>query len=335
MVRYIIRRVLQAILVVIVVSVVTFGIFQIGPVVFGADPTYLYVGKVASPNEVKAVRHKLGLDKPVPVQYWIFMKGIVVGRDFSDGTSTVHCSAPCLGYSFRYSQPVTQLIAGAFPVTLSLTVGAAILWLSIGIPIGIISALRRGSLLDRSLMAFALAGVSFPTFVLGLLLLLIFSYGPLWLRWFPNPHYVPFTQNPWEWFHNLILPWLTIAITSAALYARLTRANILEVNSEDYIRTAVAKGLPRRSVNRHSMRSALTPLITIFGIDVAGLLAGAIVTEQVFNLPGLGKLAVDAIGQQDLPVIMGVTILGAVFIVVANIIVDILYGVADPRVRFQ
>jgi peptide/nickel transport system permease protein len=335
MVRYIIRRVLQAILVVFAVSLITFGVFQIGPVFFGADPAYLYVGKVATPNQVRAVRHKLGLDKPVPVQYVVFMKGIFLGREFSDGANTVQCAAPCLGYSFRYSAPVTQLIKKAFPVTLSLTVGAAILWLLIGIPIGIISALRRGSILDRSLMALALAGVSVPTFFLGLVFLLVFSYGPSWLLWFPNPHWVPLSENPAEWFHNMILPWLTIAITSAALYARLTRANILEVNSEDYIRTAIAKGLPRRSVNRHSMRSALTPLITIFGIDVAGLLAGAIITEQVFNLPGLGKLAVDAIATSDLPVIMGVTILGAIFIVFANIVVDILYGVADPRVRFQ
>jgi len=335
MVRYIVRRLLQAVLVIFVVSLITFGIFQIGPVLFGADPAYLYVGKIAKPSQVAAVRHKLGMDKPVPQQYLIFMGGIILGRDFSDGENTVHCSAPCLGYSFRYNQPVTGLIKNAFPVTLSLTIGAAILWLLIGVPIGIVSALRRGSILDRSLMALALAGVSLPTFFLGLLLLLLFSYGPKAINWFPNPQWVPFTQDPWQWFHNLILPWFTIAITSAALYARLTRANILEVNSEDYIRTAVAKGLPRRSVNRHSMRAALTPLITIFGIDVAGLLAGAIVTEQVFNLPGLGKLAVDAIQQQDLPVIMGVTILGAVFIVVANIIVDVLYGVADPRVRFQ
>jgi peptide/nickel transport system permease protein len=335
MVRYIIRRILQAILVVFVVSLITFGVFQIGPVFFGADPSYLYTGKVAKPSQVAAVRHRLGLDRPVPQQYVYFMSGIFFGHTTTDGDRVVHCAAPCLGYSFRYSAPVTTLMKKAFPVTLSLTVGAAILWLLIGIPIGIISALRRGSILDRSLMALALAGVSVPTFFLGLLLLLVFSYGPKGLMWFPDPHYVHFTENPWEWFHNLILPWFTIAITSAALYARLTRANVLEVNSEDYIRTAVAKGLPRRSVNRHSMRSALTPLITIFGIDVAGLLAGAIVTEQVFNLPGLGKLAVDAIAQSDLPVIMGVTILGSVFIVVANIIVDILYGVADPRVRFQ
>jgi peptide/nickel transport system permease protein len=335
MVRYIIRRILQAIVVVFVISIVTFGIFQIAPAITGASPAYLYVGKIADPHAIKAIEAHLGLDKPIPTQYWIWLKGIFVGREYSDGAEISHCPAPCLGYSFRFNTPVTELIVSRFPVTLSLTVGAAILWLLMGIPIGIVSALRRGSFLDRSLMATALAGVSLPTFFLGYVLLLTFSYGPKWLQWFPNPTYVPFTENPAQWAHNMFLPWMTIAITSAALYARLTRANILEVNSEDYIRTATAKGLPKRSVNRHSMRSALTPLITIFGIDVAGLLAGAIITEQVFNLPGLGKLSVDAIATQDLPVIMGVTILGAIFIVVANIIVDIGYGVADPRVRFK
>jgi peptide/nickel transport system permease protein len=335
MARYIIRRLIQAVAVVFVISIVTFGIFQIMPAISHASPAYLYVGKIADPHAIKAIESHLGLDKPVVTQYWVWLKGIFVGRTYSDGNTVDKCPAPCLGYSYRFNTPVTDLIISRFPVTLSLTVGAAVLWLLIGVPIGIVSALRRGSFLDRSLMAFALAGVSLPTFFLGYVLLLVFSYGPKALRWFPNPQWVPFSENPAQWAHNMVLPWLTIAITSAALYARLTRANVLEVNSEDYIRTAVAKGLPKRSVNRHSMRSALTPLITIFGIDVAGLLAGAIITEQVFNLPGLGKLSVDAIATQDLPVIMGVTILGAIFIVIANIIVDIAYGVADPRVRFK
>jgi len=334
MVRYIIRRILQAIVVVFVISVVTFGIFQIAPAITGASPAYLYVGKIADPNAIKAIEAHLGLDKPIPTQYWVWLKGIFVGREYSDGNETAKCPAPCLGYSYRFNTPVTELIISRFPVTLSLTIGAAILWLLMGIPIGIVSALRRGSFLDRSLMATALAGVSLPTFFLGYVLLLTFSYGPKWLQWFPNPTYVPFTENPAQWFHNMVLPWMTIAITSAALYARLTRANVLEVNSEDYIRTATAKGLPKRSVNRHSMRSALTPLITIFGIDVAGLLAGAIITEQVFNLNGIGRLFVLAVQNQDYTLTQALVMLTVAIFVVTNLVVDVLYAWLDPRIRF-
>jgi peptide/nickel transport system permease protein len=182
-------------------------------------------------------------------------------------------------------------------------------------------------------MGFALAGVSLPTFFIGNLLLLIFSYT---LGWIPNVHYVPFTENPYLWARNLILPWLTIALITAALYARLMRANMLETMSEDYIRTARAKGLSRRNVVvKHGMRAALTPIVTIFGLDLGLLLGGAIITETVFNLPGLGRLAYDAIAGKDLPVILGTTLFAAVFIVLANVVVDVVYSIVDPRVRLQ
>ncbi len=336
MLRYVIRRSVGGFLVIIIVSLVTFAIFQIVPVITHASPAYLYTGKYATPSTVAAVEHKLGLDKPLADQYLIYMKGIFVGRDFTDGVTTEHCSAPCFGYSFRLSSSVWDLIKSRFPVTLSLTVGAVVLWLFFGLGIGILSALRRGTFTDRLSMVIALAGVSLPVFFTGLIVQYLFSFGPTWLRWFPNPHYVPLTTNPWEWFHNMILPWVVLAFLYAALYARLMRANMLDVLGEDYIRTARAKGLPERSVIRnHAIRPAITPIVTILGLDIGALLGGAILTETVFSYPGLGYLAYQAIQVQDLPVILGVTIVAALFIVVANIVVDVMYAVVDPRVSYS
>src|SRR6266567_3877357 len=329
MMRYIIRRLLGAALVVLIISFVTFGIFQIGPALSGVPhaQAYYYVGKVSTPDKVAEVEHSLGLDQPWYQQYVTYMKGIVLGRPYTDGSTTVQCNAPCFGYSFRVNTPVWDLLKQAFPVTASETVGAAVLWLVGGVTIGVISALRRGSLIDRAATVFALAGVSLPVFFTAELLLLVFSYGPAWLRIFPNVTYIPLTQNPLLWFQNLILPWIALAFLFAALYARFTRANMLETMGEDYIRTATAKGLPRRTVvGKHGLRAALTPIVTIFGLDVGSLLGGAILTETAFSFPGLGLLSFRAISSQDLPIILGVTILGSLFIVLANIIVDVLYA---------
>jgi peptide/nickel transport system permease protein len=337
MIRYIIRRLLGAFLVVIVISIATFSIFFIAPKFTGSDPSYLYVGKVSTEAQRAAVRHSFGLDKPIVVQYADYMIGIVHGRDFTDGLNLEHCGAPCLGYSFQYQSSVTALMVDRFSVTVSLAIGASILWLVAGVAVGVISALKRGTLLDRASMLVALAGVSLPVYFTGLILLFLFTYGPDWLKWFPNAGtYVGFTDNPAQWAQNLVLPWVSLAFLYAALYARLTRANMLETMGEDYIRTARAKGLPARTVvSKHALRAALTPIVTIFGLDLGGLLGGAILTEQTFSLQGLGKLSIDAINKLDLPVIMGVVIVGAVFLVVANIVVDVLYAVIDPRVRYS
>jgi len=218
------------------------------------------------------------------------------------------------------------------PVTLSLAIGAAILWLIAGIGIGVVSALKRGSIFDRFSMTIALAGVSLPIFFTGLISLELFSY-----KWpiFPNVQFVPFTQNPALWARNLILPWVTLAFLYAALYARLTRAGMLETMGEDYIRTARAKGLPERTVIfKHGLRAALTPIVTIFGMDIGLLLGGAVLTEYTFSLHGLGLFTIEAIQNQDFPEIMGVVMLAAFFVVIANLVVDILYAVLDPRVRY-
>jgi peptide/nickel transport system permease protein len=290
------------------------------------------VGRNPIPSEIKAVEVKLGLNAPLYLQYGRYIKGIVAGIHYNNGPDVSYCPFPCFGYSFRNQQPVwPQLISDA-PVTLSIAAGAAVLWLIGGVSIGVLSALRRGSFFDRLSMGVALAGVSLPVFFTGLIALELFSY-----HWpiFPNVHYVPLTENPLLWARNLVLPWITLAFLYAALYARLTRAGMLETMGEDYIRTARAKGLAERKVVvKHGLRAALTPIVTIFGLDLGLLLGGAILTETTFSFPGLGQFTILAIQNQDLPEIMGVVMIASFFIVIANMIVDILYAVVDPRVRF-
>jgi len=331
---FIVRRLIAAVLLLIIVSMVTFAIFFLVPRLAGQTTFQLatqYVGRDPSPEAVHAVEEKLGFNRPLPVQYLNFVKGIVVGAHYKFGPDSEYCPPPCFGYSFRNHQPVWPLLMNRLPITLSLAVGAAILWLVGGVSVGVLSALRRGTIWDRGAMTIALAGVSLPIFFTGLISLALFSY-----RWpiFPNVHYVPFMDNPLAWARNLTLPWITLAFLYAALYARLTRAGMLETMNEDYIRTARAKGLPERTVVlKHGLRSTLTPILTIFGLDIGLLLGGAVLTETTFSLPGIGKFAVDAISQNDLPEVLGVTMLAAFFIVMANLIVDVLYAVVDPRVR--
>jgi peptide/nickel transport system permease protein len=335
MIFFIIRRLILTVFLLLLVSLITFAIFFLVPRLAGQTPYELaaqYVGRNPIPSEIKAVEIKLGLDAPLYLQYGRYVKGIVLGVHYSDGTDVSYCPFPCFGYSFRNEQPVwPQLISDA-PVTLSLAIGAAVLWVTGGVAIGVLSALRRGSFFDRFSMGVALAGVSLPVFFTGLIALELFSY-----KWsvFPNVHYVGITTNPLLWARNLVLPWVTLAFLYAALYARLTRAGMLETMGEDYIRTARAKGLPERQVViKHGLRAALTPIVTIFGLDLGLLLGGAILTETTFSLPGLGQFTILAIQNQDLPEILGVVMIASFFIVIANMIVDILYAVVDPRVRF-
>jgi len=336
MIAFVIRRLLTTIFLLIVVSMITFGIFFLIPRLAGQNSAELaaqYVGRNPTMSAILQMEAKLGLNDPLVVQYWRFLKGIVVGAHFDSGPSQTYCAPPCFGYSFRTQQPVWPQMMAALPVTISLAAGAALIWLTTGVSIGVLSALKRGTVVDRFSMAIALAGVSLPIFFTGLLSLELFSY-----KWplFPNDQYVAITANPLLWARNLVLPWITLAFLYAALYARLTRASMLETMSEDYIRTARAKGLPERTViARHGLRPALTPILTIFGMDLGLLLGGAILTETTFSLPGLGQFTVLAIQNQDFPEIMGVVMLAAFFIVIANLVVDILYAVVDPRVRIS
>jgi peptide/nickel transport system permease protein len=278
---------------------------------------------------LERVRQELGLSDPKVDQYLGYMKGIFVGRDLSSAQGG-HCDAPCLGYSYVNNEPVSTTIARVLPVTLSIVIPAAILWLSLGIGLGMVSALRRGSWVDRLAIGFSLTGASMQLYFFGGVLLLVFSYQ---LGIVPVPHYTPLLDNPVGWADGLVLAWVALAFLFSAIYARLSRAQMLETLSEDFVRTARAKGLPKRQVyGRHALRAAITPLVTIAGLDIGAALGGTVITETTFGLQGLGRTAVDAVRSGDLPTIMATVLVAAFFIVMANLVVDLLYAAIDPRV---
>ena len=321
MAAFLARRIALGVLVLWCVTVVVFLIFYVGP---GAgDVARTLAGRDAPPSTVALIAHSLLLDRPWYVQYGHFLSQLLHGN---------------LGYDYYNSESVNTIVSQAFPVTLSLIIGAAPLWLALGVLSGVYSAVRPRSILDRMFTGIALLFYSTPTFVLGVLLILVLYYELTvhGLSVFPPPGYTPLTQNPFEWFRCLILPWATLALVLAAAYTRLTRSSMLDVLGEDYVRTARAKGVPERQVIfRHALRAGFTPILTQAGIDVGVLFGGAVITEQVFGLPGLGFVAVHAIQQQDLPVIIGVVIIAAAGVVIANLVVDLIYAVLDPRVRLN
>jgi peptide/nickel transport system permease protein len=321
MLRFLARRTLHGLIVIWLVTVIVFLIFYVGP--GSADVARALAGRTASPETVALISHRLLLDRPVYEQYWHFFTQLMQGN---------------LGYDYYHDQSVAEIIKQAFPVTFSLLLGAAPLWLILGIGSGVYSASKPRSFLDRLFTGIALFFYSIPTFVLGLFLILILYYE-LTIHghaWFPPSGYVPFTQDPLQWARSLILPWITLALVTAGAYTRLSRTSMLEVTNEDYLRTARAKGLKEwKIVYRHGLRAASTPLVTQFGIDAGALIGGAVITEQVFGLPGLGYTAVHAIEQQDLPVIIGIVLVAAAGVVIANILADLFYAVLDPRVRIN
>lgn len=314
---------------------ITFAIFFLMPRLAGATPETLaarYVGKSPTGSTVAEAAKSLGFTEPIHVQYWHWAKAIFTGTSYDIGPTTEVCHAPCLGYSFRDHSPVWPQLKERIPVTFSLAIGAAVIWLVFGIAVGVLSALRRGTFFDRLAMTVALAGVSMPIFWTGLICLSVFSYQLGWTP--PGGSFTPFTQDPLKWAGDLFLPWVTLALLFSAQYARLTRAGMLETMGEDYIRTARAKGLPERTVVvKHGLRAALTPIVTIFGLDFGLLIGGAILTERAFSLNGLGLMAVTAINNNDLPKVLGVVLVASTFVAVSNLIVDLLYAVVDPRVR--
>jgi peptide/nickel transport system permease protein len=328
MTAYIVRRVLLMFTLLVILSVATFFLFNLLP----GDPARLTCGKACTPAIIEANRHRLGYDDPVLVQYEKFVAGIFVGRTFSpDSPKPIVCHAPCLGYSFNRHEEVMSLITRAAPVTFWLAIGAFIMWIIVGVSVGIFAALRRGRWQDRVIMGVSLAGYSLPSFFFGLLL--VFFVIIQW-KWLPFPSYVSPFVDPVKFLQTMILPWIVLAILYAAFYMRLTRNQVLEVLNDDYVRTARAKGLPERTVVvKHALRAGLTPIVTAAGLDLAGLLGGAIISENIFSLPGLGALSVDSITNSDLPLIAGITLLVASLIIFANLVVDLLYAVVDPRVR--
>jgi peptide/nickel transport system permease protein len=316
---FLIRRIGHGILVLWLITIAVFGLFFVAP----SNVAQSLAGRQATPETIALVKHRLGLDLPIWRQYLNFVENAAHGN---------------LGYDYYHQVPVTTIIGQALPVTVSLALGAAVLWLLLGVFNGVISAVHPRSFADRSLTLFSLFFYSFPSFLLGLLLL-YFLYFRLTLAgytWFPAGGYTGITQGLGSWVQHLILPWIALALLLAATYTRLTRGSMLDVLGEDYIRTARSKGIREsRVVVRHGLRSALTPVVTQFGIDLGQLVGGVVVIESVFSLPGLGKTAVVAINQQDLPVIIGIVLFASACVVVANILVDIVYAVLDPRVRLH
>ena len=319
MALFLIRRIGHGLLVLWLITVAVFGLFFVAP----SNVAQTLAGRQATPETIALIKHRLGLDLPVWKQYLHFIENAGRGN---------------LGYDYYHQVPVTTIIGQALPITVSLALGAAVLWLTLGIFNGVISAIHPRSLADRGLTLFALTFYSFPSFLLGLLLL-YFLYFRLTLagyHWFPAGGYSPLTSGVGPWFQHLFLPWIALALLLAATYTRLTRGSMLDVLGEDYIRTARSKGIREsRVIVRHGLRSALTPVVTQFGIDLGQLIGGVVVIETVFSLPGLGQTAVVAINQQDLPVIIGIVLFASAAVVVANILVDIAYAVLDPRVRLH
>jgi len=319
MLSFLVRRILIGMLVLWIITMLVFGIFFVAP----SNVAQTLAGRQATPETVALVQHRLGLNDPIWLQYLHFLGNALKGD---------------LGHDYYHGVSVNSIIADAAPKTASLAIGAAVLWLVLGVLNGVVSAVRPRSLVDRGLTGFALFFYSMPTFLLGLVALYFLYYRltVAGFAWFPAGGYVNFSQDPLQWARSLILPWLTLALVYAATYTRLTRASMLEVLGEDYIRTARSKGISERRVTfRHGLRAALTPVVTQFGIDLGQLVGGALVTEQVFSIDGLGRTSVQAIDNQDLPVIIGIVLVAAAVVVIANLVVDMAYAWLDPRVRLN
>lgn len=334
MARFIVRRLLQMVLILGVISALTFTLFWAGP----ANPAQLICGKDCTVERVAEINKTYGFDDPLIEQYGRYMSGLVnpAGRTLGSEGNERHCPWPCFDQSISNGQLVWDQLTGAIGPTFWLATGAAIIWLLGGVFLGVTAALRKGTWVDRFSVGTALFAVSFPTLVMGYLLIFAFIVQ-LQVLPFPDASSTnPFEAGPLKFLQFYILPWLTLAFLYAAIYTRMTRTNMIETMSEDYIRTARAKGLPERTVvYKHGLRAALTPIVTIFGLDLGGLLGGAVITEQIFGIQGLGKTAIDSVLNNDLPIIMAVVMIAASFIVVANIVVDVLYAFIDPRVRLS
>jgi len=323
------RRLFYAAITLLIVSMAVYAIFALLPF----DPAALTCGQHCNKIVIEANRHRLGYDKSIWDQYWLFLHGIFAGRNYGTGSIAFNCPAPALGYSYNENKCVTQMLADTLPITLNLAIGALILWLIIGVGLGIIAARFKGRWPDTASTIFVLLGTSLPVFVTGLFLLIWIT-----IRWNIIPlnlsGYVSLFSNPFGYLQYFILPWITLAISFAALYTRFTRASILETLGEDYIRTARAKGLSEKKVLRiHTFRAALAPIVTMASLDFAGLIGGAILTETIFNLPGVGQLTLRSVYEFDLPVVVATTILAAGVVIIMNLIVDMFYAVLDPRVR--
>ncbi|MEU8700659.1 ABC transporter permease [Streptomyces sp. NPDC091387] len=324
MLRFLLRRTIGAAVILLIISALVFYLFYAAP----RDPARVACGKVCTPETLALVRHNLGIADPIPVQYWHWLQGIFVGRDY---VSYGHCPAPCLGYSFINREPVFGTIVDRFPTTLSLSVGSAFVFVIFGVGAGMLAAVKQGKPLDKVASSASLIASSMQIYIVGVLAMYFFTDQ---LHLLDRPSYTPISENPGAWFSGLLLPWLVLSVIFTANYTRMSRSQLVESMSEDYVRTARAKGLSRRTVFfRFAWRGAMGPIITIFGLDLGVLLGGAIITETVFSLQGIGTLSVKAVSTNDLPTLLGVMMVAAAAIVLLNIVVDAVYALIDPRVR--
>jgi len=326
---YIIRRLISGVLVLLTISIAVFALFFYGP----SDPALAYCPETrCTPERLENIRDNLGLDRPAPEQYAEYMSGIFTGREISSGSIKIPCDAPCLGVSFKLRVDVADYLWSRFPATFSLAAGAAVVFLSLGLTIGVLAARWRGTTRDKAIVGVSLVVTAMPYYLLALLayLYLISSWGV-----FPESRYVsPIAEGPVSWIAGLLLPWCVLGLFYSTQYARFSRGAMIDTLGEDYVRTARAKGLSDRVVTlKHALRAAIVPVITIFGLDFALLLAGTIFTERIFGIQGIGLSAIQAIGTKDLPIIAATLIIGAAFVVVSNIVVDVIYSLIDPRVR--
>ncbi|MFF9568008.1 ABC transporter permease [Streptomyces sp. NPDC014685] len=323
---FLLRRLGGALFVLLALSVVVYAAFYVAP----GDVAQIACGPRCSPAQVAQVSEQLNLNDPLYVQYAHFLQGLFTGRDYSTGTGVLHCQAPCLGLSYQSDQQVTELILAKLPATVSLAVGAFVLWMLLGVGTGLLSVWRRGRPTERILTWITLAGMATPVFVIGLLLIIITVTA---LQILPFPDYVPFTEDPEQWAWNLLLPWISLALVSAAPYARMTRASMLETLAEDHVRTFRAYGVGERAiVGRHALRGALAPVIALGALDIGSMFGGAVLTESLFGIPGVGRELVDAVKHVDLPVVVGLVLVTGFFVVLANTVADILQAMADRRV---
>ncbi|MFF1393658.1 ABC transporter permease [Streptomyces sp. NPDC058287] len=326
MTGFLLRRAIGAAVTLLAISVIIYVVFYAAP----GNVAQISCGPRCSPAQVQQVADQLRLDDPLYLRYWHFLQGIFAGQDFSTGTALQHCDAPCLGFSYQTDQQVTQLILTKLPATASLALGAMVLWLILGVGTGVLSAWRRGRPTERILTGITLAGTATPVFVIGLLLMIVVCGQ---LQWLPFPQYVPFTDDPEQWAWNLLLPWLSLALIEAAKYARLTRASMLETLAEDHVRTFRAYGVGERSIiGRHALRGAVAPVIALNANDFGSMFGGAVLSETLFGIPGLGRELVHAVNVVDLPVVVGMVLVTGFFVVLANAVADVLYAVADRRV---
>ncbi|MGW1005146.1 ABC transporter permease [Streptomyces sp. NPDC002520] len=324
MLRFLVRRLLGAVITLLIISAVTFMLFYAVP----RDPARIACGKVCTPETLELIRHNMGITDPLPVQYWHWLSGIFVGRDYA---SFGHCDAPCLGYSFVNREPVLATVWDRFPTTASLALGSSVVFLLFGIGTGMLAAVRQGKATDKIASSASLVASSMQIYFVGPVALYLLVYQTHWLD---QPSYTSFVKDPASWFTGLLVPWLVLALIWTANYTRMTRSQLVETLSEDYVRTARAKGMSRRNVFfRFAWRGAMGPIVTIFGIDMGVLLGGAMITEKTFSLQGLGMLAVKSVTTNDLPMLLGVMVLTASFVVIANVVVDACYAMIDPRIR--